>query len=633
MRLVEPTAASPAAAPASPWRAGLIRPKGNLSKTQVSLLLLVAAVPLLMVVIRIMALPGVLGPGLSETGIPAIGNTLTQMLSLQSVPSGDRDRVLYLLLLPMCAVLLTVARLTLGIRVIGFRSILIAMGFQASGIVPSLVLIAVVISVLLLVRPVLIRMRLPSYARICVILCIVVMTLLGAMLVGPGMRSEVLWRVAFFPVIVLGLLAEGIAKILDRDSGLTAAWRAGMTIGIAFLLALICQIPALREFAIQFPELVVTQIVAIVLISEFLDLRLLQDWDSKLSGMALPRLLSNDRAHRVAVVRNRKKKGVIGHLGPPSPSVYDRRSIRRIADALREAGHTVKVIEGDMNLLSELSDFIPTNPRTGQPGGIVLNLSHGIQGDAQYTHVPAMLEMSGVAYTGPTPRGHALAFDRVVAKTLLEEAGVPTPAFRVMTGSNGREIGLRYPLTVTPRHEPSHRTAIVRNRRKLEDAVDVVVRKFRQQAVVEEHVSGREIQVAVLGNDPVECLPLVELKSRKHKMVCPAPLDEALAHRIREAAKAAFRACECRDYARVDIRVGRSGSPHVVGITSIGILEQDGSFELAAKQAGYTFRDLICRIIEVARRRYLSEGAVRSVVVGPVLHASGSAKGRTVVAG
>jgi D-alanine-D-alanine ligase len=173
----------------------------------------------------------------------------------------------------------------------------------------------------------------------------------------------------------------------------------------------------------------------------------------------------------------------------------------------------------------------------------------------------------------------------------------------------------------------------VRNRQQLEDAVEVVVRKFRQQAVVEEHVAGREIQVAMLGNDPVECLPLVELKSRKHKKICPARLDEALAQRIRECAKTAFRTCECRDYARVDIRVGKSASPYVLGIASIGILEEGGSFELAAEQAGYAFRDLVCRIIEVARKRYLSEGALQSVVVGPDPHASRSPKGRTVVAG
>ena len=81
-----------------------------------------------------------------------------------------------------------------------------------------------------------------------------------------------------------------------------------------------------------------------------------------------------------------------------------------------------------MTLLPALRQFMPPNPRTGDPGGIVFNLAHGIQGDARYTHVPSMLEMAGIAYVGPTPLGLAQALDKVAAKALMQHAGVPTPA-------------------------------------------------------------------------------------------------------------------------------------------------------------------------------------------------------------
>jgi D-alanine-D-alanine ligase len=307
----------------------------------------------------------------------------------------------------------------------------------------------------------------------------------------------------------------------------------------------------------------------------------------------------------VAVVRNGRSNGVIGRLGAGSARVYGRRSVRRIARGLRAAGHTVKVVEGDISLLSELSGFIPPHPATGEPGGIALNLAHGIQGNDPYAHVPAMLEMSGVAYTGPTPRSHAVTQDKVLARTLLREAGIPTPAFRVLAGAPHADLDLRYPLIVGPRCGPSQTSRTAQNRQQLEDAVRAVVRRHGEPVVVEESIAGREIHVALLGNHPVECLPLVEPRSANGKRACPAPLDAAVAERVREAALEAFRVCGCRDYARVAIRLKKSGKPYVVEVDNLGVLERNGSFELAAETAGYSFSDLVCRIVEVARDRYL----------------------------
>ena len=68
----------------------------------------------------------------------------------------------------------------------------------------------------------------------------------------------------------------------------------------------------------------------------------------------------------------------------------------------------------------------------GHPTGMVFNMAYGIQGECRYTHVPAMLEMAGVPYTGSRPLGHALALDKVITKNLLRDAGIPTPNFCVM---------------------------------------------------------------------------------------------------------------------------------------------------------------------------------------------------------
>ncbi len=332
---------------------------------------------------------------------------------------------------------------------------------------------------------------------------------------------------------------------------------------------------------------------------------------------------------RVAVVRNRENKGVIAAFGRPCPEVYGKQSVQRIIDGLREGGHEVGVFEGDMTMLPALQEFLAPSPANGTPGGMVFNLAYGVQGDCRYTHVPAMLEMAGIPYTGSSPLGHTLALDKVVTKILAMEAGVPTPAFAVLKGPGGDVSKLRFPLVVKPRHESSSfGLRLVKTREELDEAVLAIVEKYEQEALVEEYIPGREIAVGILGNNPGETLPLVEIDfaGREHlavmthadklhksenepERICPAPVDGALADRLRQIALATFKACHCRDYSRVDIRVDPAGNPFMLEINSMASLGWGGAYVLAARQAGYSFTELVCRIVDLAHTRYFGSAA------------------------
>src|SRR6266567_4350376 len=111
---------------------------------------------------------------------------------------------------------------------------------------------------------------------------------------------------------------------------------------------------------------------------------------------------------KVAVVRNRGISGVINRFGQACPEVYASKTIKSVVDALRAWDHTVAEFEGDKTLLAELEQFLSQKADDG-PGGLVFNMAYGIQGESRYTHVPAMLEMAGVRYTGSGPLGHAIA--------------------------------------------------------------------------------------------------------------------------------------------------------------------------------------------------------------------------------
>ena len=450
------------------------------------------------------------------------------------------------------------------------------------------------------------HIRLPLFARVAVILCLSSMIMVSALLLAPLLRSETIWSVAFFPVIIVAMLAEGIAKTVANDSAITAAWRAGWTLIVALVIAWVCTRPTMRDIALHFPELMLTQLVIIVLIAEFFDLRLLERWPARLSELAAGNRLWRIERPIVAVVRNRWNTGVIGRLGHAASPKYRKRSVQHIVDTLRECGFKVKVFEGDIDLLKALRKLIPPNPTTGLPGGLVLNLATGVQGNARFCQVPAMLELAGIAYTGPDPVAQASMLDRYMLLTLLHNTGVPVPRFALISNPSINIGDLRFPLAVRPRCGPEARSITVKDNDELLAAVTEIRESLSQQSVVEERPTGREIRVSLLGNNQLECLPLLERRrSRTDRKTCPASLEDDLASEVRELARKTYIATGCRDYARIDIKIPKGGKkPMVVAVNWDGVLARNGSLAVCAEVAGYSYSQLLLRIVEEAALRY-----------------------------
>ena len=290
---------------------------------------------------------------------------------------------------------------------------------------------------------------------------------------------------------------------------------------------------------------------------------------------------------KIAVVHNTDKDGIIYRFGKASPEDYGKKTIQLVIDALRGGGHSVASVSGDKNLCAELERFMPSLPDdpSRRPTGMVFNMAYGIQGECRYTHVPAMLEMAGVPYTGSSPLGHALALDKVITKHLIHAAGVPTPAFRVLSGAGQTVDGLRYPLIVKPRHEStSLGLQFVARREQLDAAVAEIVSRYQQEALVEEYIDGREVCIALLGNQTLEFLPPVELdfggrelrlmtrddKYHQHNdepiKLCPAPFDAAFVAEAQQPGVGYVprlplqRLCACRYPDKLDGRSVRAGN-------------------------------------------------------------------------
>ena len=336
---------------------------------------------------------------------------------------------------------------------------------------------------------------------------------------------------------------------------------------------------------------------------------------------------------KIAIVFNRNSSRVINLFGVPNQERIGMGTIRRITDGLKQGGHQVKAFEGDKDLVDRLEEFMPRVLKGERPG-MVFNISYGIQGQARYTHVPGILEMVGIPYVGSGPLAHSLALDKVVAKIIFRQNGIPTPDFAVLNSPAFPSPDLVYPLIVKPKNEAvSFGLRIVHSEKELREAADIIFKTYRQAVLVEQYIEGRELNVGLLGNNPPEPFPIVELlfgpegpwiytyedkthtSGREISIRCPAELDGKTAAKARELAVRSFTALGCYDVARVDMRLDKNGNLYVLELNSLPAMGQHSSLAAAAEQAGLDFPAFANRLVEVASARYFGTPAPPQISV------------------
>jgi len=329
---------------------------------------------------------------------------------------------------------------------------------------------------------------------------------------------------------------------------------------------------------------------------------------------------------RVAVVYNRDRKGTINVFGMQNREWYAEETIQKVVDALESGGHTAELIQADRFLLAKLNKFLPKLSKR-RPNGIVFNLALGVQGKCRYTHVPSLLELGGIPYTGSNPMGHALAQDKVVAKQIFIASNLPTPNYRVFLSAELDAPHLKYPVIVKPRGEAaSFGLKVVHDDAELKTAISELLEEYKQPALAEEFIEGREVNVGILGNDPPQALPVLELvlddvengvythdakfkkiRNQKVKKVCPADFPAETNAYLQKLAIQAFEALNLYDFGRMDFRLDQYNQPYMLEMNSMASVNPGSSFVKAATKAGYSYNKLINKIIDVAIQRYARE--------------------------
>jgi D-alanine-D-alanine ligase len=340
---------------------------------------------------------------------------------------------------------------------------------------------------------------------------------------------------------------------------------------------------------------------------------------------------------RVLVVHNRDYEGAEGD--PENSARADvLGTAHSVAKALESAGCDVGTVGIGSDLygaVGEIVDFAPD---------VVFNLCESIDGASNLEPLlPLLLERAALAYTGSSPLTLGLAVHKHKAKDVLRGAGVPTPEAALLTTPDVSKVALAFPLIVKPAREDASVgitvDSVVHDRAALERQVMFVLARYRQPALVERYIEGREIYVSLLerpasrdgvsdgAGEGVQILPLYEIdfsempagsprivsfdgkwveSSPEFRGTKPVPcegLPEPILARIAAVAKTAFAAMELRDYARLDVRLAADGTPYIIDVNPNCDLSEGAGFARAARAAGLGYDEVVRRIVDLALQR------------------------------
>lgn len=298
-----------------------------------------------------------------------------------------------------------------------------------------------------------------------------------------------------------------------------------------------------------------------------------------------------------------------------------------IAAALQSEGFSVRIFNIKENI-NRLSSLLQRNPPD-----VIFNLVEFFH-DSQFleSSVAGLFDLYSIPYTGASPLSLALCLRKGFTKQLLLANGVPTPKFRILFAPKiPRRHGLTYPLIVKPAREDASsgvdKFSVVDDYDSLLDLIAKLFKEFTPPILVEEYIEGRELHVSILGNHPARMLPPIEfdfsglpqehpniltynakwnpLDESFHRIrsTCPASLTKRQLKSVEAISLAAYDIMECRDYARIDLRLGKGNSVYVLEVNPNPDLTEGVSFMESAEKAGLSFSKTLAEIVGYALQR------------------------------
>jgi D-alanine-D-alanine ligase len=289
-----------------------------------------------------------------------------------------------------------------------------------------------------------------------------------------------------------------------------------------------------------------------------------------------------------------------------------------VKKALEELGYDTVVFEARNSLFEHLKD------QKKDIDFVFNTCDEGFECDSHLEpHVVTMLELLRIPYTGSDYLTLGMCLDKGLTKRILMANKIPTPRFVYSSGENTVLSGLKFPLMIKPSKEDGsigiREDSVVHDEESLKRKIREIEERYKQPAIIEEFIDGREFNVAIIGNGSPEVLPVSEIQftgttqicsydakwnveSPAYKTtvpVCPAPIPKKLENDIKKMALKAYKALNVKGYGRIDMRVANN-KPFVIEVNPNPDISPDAGLVRSAKAAGYTYATLIKKIVEAS---------------------------------
>jgi len=330
---------------------------------------------------------------------------------------------------------------------------------------------------------------------------------------------------------------------------------------------------------------------------------------------------------KVVILYNLDERLISGEYGEALAELSLQEEIEIVEKSLEKLGYQFRTIaiSNSTPILAVANLVYSLNP------DCVFNLVEAINGDSQMEMaLPAMLDLMKIPYTGSGALTLGLCQDKARSKAILKCGGVQTPEFEVYGWDTPLSDHTMFPSIVKPLHEDGslgiNAKSVVKNHVELAIAVYNILKEYRQEAIVEEYIEGREFGIGVIdfNGGPVS-FPCSEILFNGYpqgmpKIVsynakwnpetieykesiphCPADIDKTLSSRLQAIGLKVFKLFECRGYIRVDVRV-RGNDIYVIDVNCNPDISPGSGVCTVLNAAGVPYEEFVKNLIEGALR-------------------------------
>ncbi len=325
--------------------------------------------------------------------------------------------------------------------------------------------------------------------------------------------------------------------------------------------------------------------------------------------------------------------GIVFNAFEPRPTASgERLSEESVAEMAQQVCEAVKSLGFKTTLIPlQRSLFNFLNRVKEEAPELLVNLCEGYYGRPQWeSNVAGIFELLGLPFTGNDSKTLSICQDKHKAKAVLRSCNLPTAQAQLMLAAD-QPADLKFPIIVKPNNEDAslgiYPDSVVHDEEAFRRQVRRVLDNYRQPALVEPYIDGREFNVSVMENEAIVPLPVSEIDFsqmpkgapkicsyeakwfedhplyQKTPPVCPAPVDDELRGRLQGMAVDAFRTMGCRDYARVDFRMDAKGRLFILEVNPNPDISLNAGYARALKAAGVEYAEFWKTMLRNAARR------------------------------